>query len=301
MKRVGLLLMLLLVLLGGILWFVTRPAKVRADQLPPHVPDLQNGRTMFNAGGCPSCHAPNRQERNRLSGGAALKSPFGTFYAPNISPHATDGIGRWSEADFVTAMQEGTSPDGHHYYPTFPFTSYRRMRLTDVRDLFAYLKTLPAVEGRAKDHELPAFARMRWTLGFWKLLFLHGDPVQADASRSEAWNRGAYLANGPGHCSECHSPRNVLGAIISSQRFAGAPDPDGSGGWIANITQAGIRDYSEEDIARVLESGELPNGDSVGGAMRAVVRNTAELSPEDRYAIATYIKSLPPIEGPKRK
>jgi mono/diheme cytochrome c family protein len=137
-------------------------------------------------------------------------------------------------------------------------------------------------------------------VGGWKFLFLDGKPFAPDPTRSAEWNRGAYLVNGPSHCAECHSPRNRLGAIVENQRFAGGPDPEGSGGWIPNITQAKIGDYSEREIARILETGELPDGDSVGAAMRAVVRNTGQLSPADRAAMATYVKSLPPIEGPKR-
>jgi mono/diheme cytochrome c family protein len=230
----------------------------------------------------------------------ALKSPFGTFYAPNISSDEKDGIGAWSEASFVSAMWKGTSPDRRHYYPVFPYTSYERMMLKDVRDLFAYIKTLPAVAGRARDHDLRFPFNMRAALGGWKLLFLDGRPFRADASKSADWNRGAYLVSGPGHCAECHSPRNFLGAIIERQRFAGGPDPEGGEGWIPNITQAGIGNYSEQDIARILESGELPDGDSVGGSMRAVVRNTSQLKPQERAAMAHYVKSLPAVEGPKQ-
>ena len=301
MQRMWLILVLLLAFIGAAAWFVTTPATVRAIELAPRTPDLENGRTMFNAGGCASCHAPNQQERKHLAGGTALRSPFGTFYSTNISPHPVDGIGGWSEADFVTAMWKGSSPRGLHYYPVFPYTSYQRMRLSDVRDLFAYLQSLPPVPGQMRKHELPFYLRARGALGVWKLLYLDGQIFSADPNQSAQWNRGAYLVNGPAHCAECHSPRNALGAILPNRRFAGAPDAEGSGGWIPNITPAGIGDYTEEDIVRILESGDLPNGDSVGGAMRAVVRNTAELSPADRQAIAAYIKSLPPVEGGKPK
>jgi mono/diheme cytochrome c family protein len=297
-----LLLALLILAVGGaaVFWFVTIPATVPASALAPHNADLANGKTMFDAGGCAACHAPNQDERTRLGGGGALKTPFGTFYAPNISSDRNDGIGAWSEADFVTAMLKGTSPDGRHYYPVFPYTSYQRMKRDDVRDLFAYLKTLPAVAGKVRDHDLPIHFKIRRTLGGWKLLFLDGQEFKPDASKSAQWNRGAYLVNGPGHCAECHSPRNLLGGIVTSQRFAGGPDPEGGEGSVPNITQAGIGDYSEKDIAGILESGDLPNGDSVGGSMRAVVRNTSQLSAADRAAIAAYIKSLPPVESPKK-
>jgi len=297
-----LLIALLILVLGGaaVFWFVTIPATVPASALAPHTPDLANGKTMFDTGGCAACHAPNQDERTRLGGGVALKSPFGTFYAPNISSDRNDGIGAWSEANFVTAMLKGTSPDGRHYYPVFPYTSYQRMKLDDVRDLFAYLKTLPPVAGKVRDHDLPIHFKIRRTLGGWKLLFLDGQEFKPDPSKSAQWNRGAYLVNGPGHCAECHSPRNFLGGIIASRRFAGGPDPEGGEGSVPNITQAGIGDYSEKDIAGILESGDLPNGDSVGGSMRAVVRNTSQLAAADRAAMAAYIKSLPPVESPKK-
>jgi mono/diheme cytochrome c family protein len=301
MRRVGALVALLVIAGGIVFWVITIPKTIEAGALSPHTPDLANGRIMFLAGGCASCHAPNQEDRSRLAGGLALKSPFGTFYSPNISPHPADGIGGWSEADFLTAMWKGTSPERKHYYPAFPYTSYQRMKEDDLRDLFAYLKTLPPVEGKGRDHDLPLPFRIRRLVGAWKFLFLDGQQFEPDPARSQRWNRGAYLVNGPSHCAECHSPRNFLGAIVADQRFAGGPDPEGSGGQIPNITQAGIGSYSEQDIQRVLENGDLPDGDSVGGAMRAVVRNTSELPAEDRDAIATFIKSLPPVAGTKPK
>jgi mono/diheme cytochrome c family protein len=277
---------------------VTRPAIVPASALTPHSPNLDNGKTMFFAGGCASCHAtPDQDDKTRLGGGLGLKSPFGMFYAPNISPDANDGIGQWSEANFVTAMVKGTSPDGEHLFPALPYTSYQRMKLDDVRDLFAYLKTLPAVQAQSKPHDVPFPFNIRRTLGGWKFLFLDGKPFQPEPAKSAAWNRGAYLVNGPGHCAECHSPRNILGGIVESQRFAGGPDPGGDG-WIPNITQRALGDWSEKVIAEMLETGMTPD-DKVSGVMAEVVRNTAQLSAEDRAAMATYIKSLPPVEGPK--
>ena len=296
----------LLVVAAGILalgfvafWIVTVPAKVPASALPPHTPALANGKVMFYAGGCASCHASTgQQDPTRLGGGAPLESPFGTFYPPNISSDPHDGIGRWSEADFVTALWKGTSPDGQHYYPAFPYTSYQRIALDDARDLFAYIKTLPAVAGKAPPHQVPFPFSWRRLLGGWKFLFLDGQPFRPDPTKSAQWNRGAYLVNGPGHCAECHSPRNVLGGIESGKRFSGGPNIEGKG-WVPNITQKGIADYSENDIAYLLETGQMPDGDSVGGPMRAVIRNTSQLPAADREAMAVYLKSLPPLEGPR--
>jgi mono/diheme cytochrome c family protein len=288
-------------LLGfGVFWLVTIPANVPASALAPRPANLDNGRAMFFAGGCASCHAtPNQDDRTKLGGGLGLKSPFGTFYAPNISPDPSAGIGRWSEANFVTAMVKGTSPDGQHYFPAFPYTSYQRMRVEDVRDLFAHMKTLPAVQDKSKPHDVPFPFNVRRSLGGWKFLFLDGEAFKPDPARDAVWNRGAYLVNGPGHCAECHSPRNLLGGIVTSQRFAGGPDPSGEG-WVPNITQKGLNSWTLAQLVTLLETGDLPDGDSVGGEMGKVVANTSKLSAEDRVAIATYVKSLPPVDGPKR-
>ena len=281
-------------------WIVTIPVTVPASALASHTPDLANGRTMLFAGGCPACHMTQGQDdRTRLGGGLALKTAFGTFYAPNISPDPKDGIGNWSEADFVTALIKGTSPAGEHYFPVFPYGSYQNMRLADVRDLLAFLKTLPAMAGKTRDHDVPFWFNIRRALGGWKFLFLAGERFQPDPSQPAQLNRGAYLVNGPGHCVECHSPRNLLGGIKAGQRFAGGPDPEGEG-WVANITQKGLADWSAKDIAYMLETGDTPDGDSVGGSMVQVVKNIAQLAPADRAAIAAYIKSLPPVEGPPR-
>jgi mono/diheme cytochrome c family protein len=295
------------VALALLLWVLTIPATVPASALPPHNPDLANGQTMFNIGGCASCHAtpdkdPAKTDRTRLGGGLALPSPFGTFYVPNISPDAADGIGAWSEADFVTALWKGTSPRDEHLFPAFPYTSYQHMELADLRDLFAYLKSLPPVTGRARGHDLAFPFSVRRLVGLWKLLFLHGGPFVPDATQPAQINRGAYLVNGPGHCAECHSPRNFLGAIIESQRFAGGPAPDGKS-WVPNITPAGLQHddppWSAGDIASFLADGMLPSADFAGGSMAEVVRNTALLGSDDRTAIAAYIASLPPRQGPR--
>ncbi|MFB9265819.1 c-type cytochrome [Bradyrhizobium erythrophlei] len=284
----------------GAFWWLTIPATIAAGALPAYQPNLANGRTTFNAGGCSSCHAvPKQDDRTRLGGGLAIPSPFGTFYAPNISPDPNDGIGRWSEADFVTAVMKGISPSGAHYFPAFPYPSYQHARIEDVRDLFAYLKTLPPVAGKVRDHDVPFPINIRRNVGVWKWLFMDDKPFVADATRSAQWNRGAYLVNGFGHCAECHSPRNFLGGIVAAQRFAGGPNPEGEG-WVPNITEKGLSDWSAKDIAYFLETGQMPDGDSAGGSMVRVIKNTSQLSPEDRDAIAEYIKSLPPVEGPPK-
>ena len=299
LRKLAIAIAFLVAVFGAAFWILTIAKIVSPGELGPHTADLENGKTLFHAGGCASCHAtPKQEDKTRLGGGLALKSAFGTFYAPNVSPDRNDGIGGWTEAQFVTALRGGTSPSGEHLYPAFPYTSYRNMAVDDLRDLFAYLKTLPAVAGRAPDHELPFPFGFRRGLGIWKLLFLPGVPFRPDAQRSAAFDRGAYLVKGPGHCAECHSPRNFLGAIIPGLRFTGGPNPAGRG-WVPNITQQELKDWSEEDIANLLETGETPEGDRVGSAMAEVVRSTAQLPEQDRAAIAAYIKLLPPVEGIK--
>ncbi|WP_315777141.1 MULTISPECIES: cytochrome c [unclassified Bradyrhizobium] len=283
----------------AVFWWLTSPSTV-VLAAATRAPDLANGQEMFNIGGCASCHAvPNQPDRLKLGGGLPLTSPFGTFYAPNISPDPTDGIGRWSEAEFVNAVVRGVSPGGSHYYPAFPYASYAAAKIDDVRDLFAYMKTLPPVAGASRAHDMPFPFNIRRTVGVWKLLFFGDKPFAANASRPAEWNRGAYLVNTFGHCAECHSPRNALGGIVSAQRLAGGPDPEGQG-FVPNITQKGLSDWSESDISYFLETGQLPDGDSAGGSMARVIRNTSQLTPEDRKAMAVYLKSLPPVEGPPK-
>lgn len=300
LKRLFLLAVLAAVAGLGIFWWLTIPAVVAASSLPAYTPNLANGLTAFNAGGCSSCHAvPNQPDRLKLGGGLPIPSPFGTFNVPNISPDPNDGIGRWSEADFVTAVLKGTSPSGFHYFPAFPYASYEHAKVEDIRDLFAYLKTLAPVAGKTRDHDVPFPFNIRRNVGVWKFLFTDGKPFVPDASKSAQWNRGAYLVNSLGHCAECHSPRNFLGGIIDAQRFAGGPNPEGEG-WVPNITQKRMSDWSAKDFAYFLESGMTPEGDTAGGSMARVIRNTSQLSPEDRTAMAEYLKSLPPVEGPPR-
>ena len=298
LRRVVLSVLFLCVAAFTVYWWLSAPASPWVATA--YTPDVANGETIFNAGGCSSCHAmPDQPDRTKLGGGLAIRSPFGTFYAPNISSDPTDGIGRWSEADFVNAVMKGVSPEHTHYFPAFPYTSYAHAKVEDVRDLFAYLKTLPAVSGKVRDHDLPFPFDIRRNVGIWKWLFMDDKPFAPDPAHPDKWNRGAYLVNSFGHCAECHSPRNFLGGIVAAQRFAGGPDAEGEG-FVANITQKGISDWSAKDIAYLLETGQTPDGDSAGGSMVRVIRNTSKLSEQDRDAIADYIKSLPPVEGPPK-
>lgn len=280
-------------------WLATAPKPAGASRIAGGEPDLANGRTLFFAGGCSSCHAlPGQGDRTLLGGGVRIASPAGTFTAPNISPDPDAGIGRWSLAHFAAALTEGVSPAGEHYYPAFPYTTYRRMTAEDVRDLYGFLRTLPPSANVPADHDFPlGLTLVRRGMGFWKMLHLTDDAAPPDPARSLEWNRGAYLVEALGHCAECHSPRDLSGGLIASRLYAGTAMPGGTGR-APNITSSndGIGDWSEDDIAFMLADGSTPEGDVVGGEMAEVVKNTAELSEEDRRAIAAYVKSLPPLD-----
>ncbi len=288
-------------LLGfGIFWFVTSPSTLPESAFAAdYKPDLANGETMFNIGGCAACHQMVKQDdRLNLGGGLALATEFGTFYAPNISPDKSHGIGDWTEREFADAVMRGVGRNGEHLYPALPYTSYDKMSVADVRDLHAYMMTLPAADVESKPADVKFPFNIRRLLGGWKFLFVSYKPFEPDPAKSAEWNRGAYLVNGPGHCAECHSPRNALGAIIEDERFTGGPDPEGKG-WIPNITphEDGIKSWTQADLEEFLTSGLTPEFDSAGGSMAEVVQNTARLSSEDRAAIATYLLSLPPKPG----
>lgn len=289
---------------------VTSPSTWRALRgttapAPALAADIENGRRLFNAGGCASCHAtPGQDDRTRLGGGLALHSPFGTFHVPNLSPHLRDGIGSWTIDQFLIAMREGLSPDGEHYYPSFPYTSYQMAGARDLADLFAFLRSLAPVEGKARDHDMAFPFNIRRSLGVWKLLYLDGRAFTPDPAKGSEWNRGAYLVEAFGHCAECHSPRDALGGLVAARRYAGGPDPEGKG-HVPNITPhaTGIGSWSKAEIAEMLKTGVTPNFDTVAGSMRSVVKNTAELSEADRQAMAAFLSGLPALESlkPARK
>jgi mono/diheme cytochrome c family protein len=281
-------------------YLLTIPRTIPDSALPARIADLQNGETLFTIGGCASCHANDlKNDPLKLGGGHRLKTAFGTFVAPNISSDPKAGLGGWSEAEFVNAMIRGVGREGEHLYPAFPYTSYQRMPVNDVRDLFAYMKTLPAVSTVAADHELRFPFNIRRGLGLWKLLFLDGKTFEPLPGQSAMLNRGAYLVEGPGHCAECHSRRNFLGGIADDGRHAGGPDPEGKG-FIPNITQHpadGLGNWKVSDFEDLLKTGAIPAGGTVSDEMEDVVANTSRLSDEDRRAMAEYLKTLTPRAG----
>lgn len=296
MKRLVLAAVLVAVAGGGAFWILTAPKQVAA--LPNHQPDLAKGERVFWTGGCGSCHAAKGakgEDKLKLGGGQAFETPFGTFHAPNISPDEANGIGRWTALDFVNAMKHGVAPDGRHYYPAFPFASYARMTDEDVIDLWGYMKTLPKVADASKPHDLPFPFNVRRGLGLWKLLYLDPGPIaDLPADASEAARRGRYLVEGAGHCGECHTPRNPIGGPDRSRWLGGAPALEGDGR-IPNITahESGIGPWSAKEIADYLGTGFTPDYDVVGGSMASVVDNMGRLPPDDRDAIAAYLKAIP--------
>jgi mono/diheme cytochrome c family protein len=291
-----------LVILGGAgaAWLLSAPVRLDAHALAQLGPgDAARGERIFHAGGCASCHVRPKAEgdvRLELAGGIELKTPFGTFVPPNISQDLKDGIGAWSQEDLANAMLKGVSPSGEHFYPAFPYTSYARMKPADIGDLYAYLKTLPAVAGKAPENSLNFPFNLRRGIGLWKLLYLSDEPVvQFPDGTPEQVLAGRYLVEGPGHCGECHTPRTLAGGVDKGQWLAGAVAAEGNG-VVPNITtgKGGIGDWSESEIADYLETGFTPDYDSVGGAMVDVQRNMAQLTAQDRAAIAVYLKAVPP-------
>ena len=280
----------LIALVAG--WFVTRPAPLPVDALDGLTGDPIKGQMTFAAAGCASCHVSEDGPPEVLSGGKAFQSDFGTFFAPNISPDPVHGIGGWSDLELASAIMQGVSRDGSHLYPAFPYTSYSKANLQDVVDLIAYLRTLPVSDQTNTPHDLGFPFNQRITLGAWKLLFFNDDWV-LPAPATPAIERGRYLTESLGHCAECHTPRNALGGSDQSRWMAGAPHPSGEGR-IPNITSAELT-WSESEIASYLKSGFTPEFDSAGGEMAAVIKNTSQLSDEDRAAIAAYLKAIPPV------
>lgn len=254
---------------------------------------LARGELLFNIGGCTNCHTA--KDGPLLAGGDPLVTPFGTFHAPNITPDPETGIGRWSEADFVRAMRDGRSPTGAPYYPAFPYTSYARMSEADLLDLKAYLDTVPPVRRPSPPHELSFPYNIRAGLRLWQWAFHDPSPFTPDPGRSPAWNRGAYLVLGPGHCGECHTPRGWHGALDQGRAFAGARLGKDVVPNITSDPERGIGKWSLADIRALLQIGIKPDGDFVAGEMGKIVSNgTGKLPEGDREAIAEFLASLPP-------
>ena len=261
---------------------------------------IARGKYVFDAADCLACHTDTANQGAPLAGGRKLETPFGVFYSPNITPDAATGIGGWSDDDFVAALRHGRAPDGSHLFPVSPYPSYTLMSEADMRDLKAYLFSLPPVTRENRPHDVKAPFGWRFLIAGWKALFFTPGPFRPDDGRDAQWNRGAYLATALGHCGECHTPRNMFGAPVSDMALAGtAEGPDG--GSVPNITpdrETGIGGWSADEVDTLLTLGMTPDGDFVGAGMGEVVSNsTSKLTPADRAALIDYLKSVPPIRN----
>jgi mono/diheme cytochrome c family protein len=248
--------------------------------------DAKRGEYLAKAAGCLGCHTEEKDKAVPYAGGRALKTPFGTFYGPNITPHPQAGIGRWSEQDFVRAMREGRRPDGANYFPTFPYPSFTRISDTDLRDLFAYLRSLPPSDRQNQEHDLGFLYRWRFLVSPWKWLYFTPGALASGPGK----NRGAYLVQALGHCGECHTPRGFLGGPKKDRFLAGAKD-------IApNLTPTRLGKKSDAEIKEFLRTGMTPEGDVAAKEMGEVVTNTtSQLTAQDLDAMVAYLRSLPPL------
>ena len=261
--------------------------------------DAKRGEYLAKAGGCVGCHTEEKEGAVPFAGGRALKTPFGTFYGPNITPDKTAGIGNWTEADFMRALRLGDRPDGSNYFPAFPYPSFTKITDGDARDLWAYMRTLPSSAKPSREHDLWFFFGWRWTVTFWKWLFFAPGAFTNIPGQSEVVNRGAYLVQALGHCGECHTPRNFLGGPKSSRFLAGGKGPDGKN--VPNLTPTELKKQSDKDLKDVLTTGMTPDGDVLAEAMGEVVTNTiSKLTPADLDALIAYLRTLPPLPTEKK-
>jgi len=263
--------------------------------------DAKRGEYLVKAGGCTGCHTEEKKDAAPFAGGRALKTPFGTFYGPNITPHPQAGIGRWTEVDFINAMRHGKRPDGANYFPAFPYPSFTKITDGDLRDLWAYLRTLPQSSQPSREHDLWFFFGWRFLVTAWKWFFFTPGPFINIPGAAELVNRGAYLVQALGHCGECHTPRNFLGGSKRERLLAGGKTPDGKD--VANLTPTGLKKWSDKDLTEFLTTGLTPDGDAANATMDEVIRNTtSKLTPGDLAALMAYLRSLPPIaDEPKHK
>ena len=259
---------------------------------------VERGRYLFDAAGCKGCHTDKKNKGAPLAGGRQIKTPFGSFFSPNITPHPEFGIGRWSGDDFRRALRWGIAPDGSHYFPVFPYTSFTWMTDGDIADLKAYLFSLPPVARPNRPHSVPPPFAWRFTVRWWKWLYFTPGPMRPEPGRDGQWNRGAYLVKALGHCAECHTPRDILGGHKEGMFLAGS-DEGPEGGAIPNITpdgETGIGRWSKADLKALFTMGMLPDGDFAGAGMAEVVENTTgRLADGDLEAIIVYLKTVPAV------
>lgn len=253
--------------------------------------DAARGAYLARMSGCIACHSNTREGGEPLAGGLVLETGFGTFYSPNLTTDERFGIGAWTVDDFATAVRVGINPQGDPYYPAFPFPFYSKLTDQDIADLWAAFRTVPPVSVESKPQDLDFPYSFRPGLKLWRSAFLDLSPFEPEPERSELWNRGKFIVEGPAHCGACHTPRNFAGARKVGQRLQGADGLPG-GGSAPSIIAARLKQkgWTVSNLKYALRTGVLPDGDAFGGAMGEVVRDgTSFLSDEDLTAIATYL------------
>jgi mono/diheme cytochrome c family protein len=301
MRRVLLIVVLLVLALGG--WWMFRggakqpvsQAASKVDAVALKDPALiAKGEYLATVGDCASCHT--QQGGARYAGGRVLPTPFGNIPAPNITPDRETGLGDWSFEDFWQALHSGRGRHGELLYPVFSYTSFTKVTHDDALAMFAYLQSLPPVHQAAKSPALEFPYSVRNSLSAWRALYFHEGEYQLDTSKSAAWNRGAYLVQGLGHCNECHAPRDALGGQQGNGSLAGGQMP--SQNWYApdlsTQTNGGLAGWSEQDIVDLLKTGQSARGTAFGPMAEVVARSTQHMQDDDLRAMATYLQSLPP-------
>lgn len=274
----------LMLLLGGTALVMSTHALAQAD--------TRNGQYVVQAAGCVGCHTDNKSGAIPFAGGRALETPFGFFYGPNITPDAQTGLGNWTEADFKRAIRQGERPDGSHYFPAFPYPSFTGMADSDIRDAWAYLRTLPPTRQVNRPHDLRFPFGWRFLVGIWKWFFFTPGDGGGAPTVANLVDRGAYLVRTLGHCGECHTPRNFLGGPKSDSAFAGSRIPEGK---VPNITPTRLKKWSDGDLQEYFLTGTTPGGDIAVEPMSEVITNTtSKLTREDLSAMVAYLRSLKP-------
>lgn len=260
---------------------------------------VTRGSYLARLGDCAACHTT--QGGQPYAGGRIIATPFGTIPSPNLTPDHATGIGDWSADDFYRAMHEGIGHDGQKLYPAFPYTSFTRMTRTDVDAIYAYLRSLPAVSRPNDPAELRFPYSMRGLLGPWRGFYFDAGEFKPNPRKSAAWNRGAYLVQGPGHCNECHAARNQLGAMTEPYLGGGIiPMQDWYAPDLATATHGGLAGWSQADIVQLLSTGASRHGTAIGPMAEVVEGSTMALSDEDARAIATFLASLPARAAPEK-
>ncbi len=255
-------------------------------------PAMSKGEYLTRAADCVACHVvPGGKP---YAGGLEFKLPFGSLYSPNITPDKETGIGNWTDDEFVDALQKGVGKDGKHYYPAFPYTSYTLMSREDILAIKGYLFSLEPVKQMPPENKISFPFNQRWGMMFWNAIFAGNERFVPDSKQSAEWNRGAYLVQGPGHCGECHTPRNIFQAMSTGNSLAGAE----LGNWMAyNISsdaKYGIGAWPEDAIVSYLSKGYAAGYGGAGGPMGDAVEHSLRyLDPADLKAIAVYLKSTP--------